>query len=303
MTVALIPYACGLGGPVTGCERGPEVARAGNLRDRLAQDHIPAAWIEGLEPWTNSFIPDLGSAPRLTIIREHLQDVCENVANALNARMLPATIGGDHSLAIGSVSGLAEAEDAHGTIGLLWFDAHLDANTPESSPSQAIYGMPLATLLGHGHPDLLEIGGPQAKLSPEHVCIIGTRSYDDPELELLHKLGVRVIMMAEVRQHGLTRALTEAIEIITKGTTHHYLSFDLDVMDPTVAPAVSVPEENGFLRDDMLKALDYLCQRVDFRGVDFAEYNPKFDKNNMTLDFIGDALSILARRHTGLHIV
>jgi arginase family enzyme len=157
--------------------------------------------------------------------------------------------------------------------------------------------------LGYGDADIVSITGGKPAISPEHLCMVGVRSYEPEEMAFLTKLGVRIILMEEIRQLGLTRALNEAIEIATKGTDYHYLTFDLDVMDAADAPAISIPEPNGLTRDETLKALEYLASRVEFHGIDIAEFNPKFDKDGQTFTLIADALAVLAKRHVGLHVV
>jgi arginase len=180
------------------------------------------------------------------------------------------------------VGGFAEAFDAHGRIGLLWMDAHLDSNTPSTSPSQAVHGMGLAALLGHGAPVLTAIGGEAPTVKPEHVCVVGMRDADDPELALLHELGVAIFTTDDIRQMGVERVMDRAVDIVARGTDYHYLSFCVDVFDPELAPGVSAPAPNGLNRDEVQAMLRQLFDTLHVHGMDIAEFNPARDQNHRT---------------------
>ncbi|MGH8507495.1 MAG: arginase, partial [Gammaproteobacteria bacterium] len=198
-----------------------------------------------------------------------------------------AVIGGDHSCAIASWSAAASA--LRGPLGLVWIDAHMDSHTPATSPSGALHGMPLAILLGFGPPELTDLLYPGAKLRPENVCLVGVRSYEPEEAELLHCLGVRVITMDEVRARGLMRSLGEAFAIVSCGTAVVGLSIDLDAIDPEDAPGVGTPARNGLRGLALVEGLRRLAPQPVL--VEIAEFNPLHDRKNKTARLVIDLLA------------
>lgn len=288
--VALIPYACSLGATVGGCEKAPEILRAGNLIQQLSQVRVDASWWPALEAWENQYSPPLGSHTRNYLVKEYLEDLCANVRDAVLCDQVPVTIGGDHSLVIGSLGGFVEATGAYGKTGLIWIDAHLDANTPSTSPSQAVFGMGLATVLGHGDVQFTAIGGPRAKVNPEHCCVIGMRNYDDGEMALLEELGVAVFTSDDVIRMGPDAVMQRAMSIVSDGTLYHYLSLDIDVLDPAFAPGVNVSEPGGISRTELEEMLAILFDTLVVHAMDIAEFNPTRDKNQQTERLVHDVL-------------
>jgi arginase len=154
----------------------------------------------------------------------------------------PLVLGGDHSIAVGTLSAIAAVARPEGKkVGLLWVDAHGDINTPDTSPSGNIHGMPVAALLGFGPPELTGIGGRARKVEPRNVALIGIRSLDEGEKRRLKETGVQVHTMSDIDRHGIHRAMKKALARITDGTDYVHVSFDLDAVDPTVAPGVGTP--------------------------------------------------------------
>jgi arginase len=287
---SLIPYHCGAGARVLGCELAPASLQAQGLHLSLNNIGVDAAWREGQTVPHGLDVPVLGSSARQVLVMEHLQSLRQEVFHACRRGEFPLSVGGDHSMAIGSIAGFAQAHRAVGKTGLLWVDAHLDANTPETTPSQALHGMPLAVLLGYGNSALLEITGGQPIIKPEHLCLIGPRSMEAGEEELLRRLGVRVFMAQEVAERGLAVVMEEALERLSRGTERRYLSFDIDAIDPQDAPAVGTPEAQGLRWAELQSCLPLLA-RAGFDGMDLTEYNPHFDADGTTYQLVEELLN------------
>ncbi len=214
-------------------------------------------------------------------------DVCTRLrdatARALARGSLPLVLGGDHSIAMGSVAAVARHHRARGRpIGLLWVDAHADMNTPETSPSGNIHGMPLAHLLGRGAPALKRLAGPRPAVDPAHVAILGLRSVDRHERVLVRESGVRAYTMAEIDERGFAPCLREAIERVTRGTAGVHLSFDLDAVDPRYAPGVGTPVDGGLTYREAHLACEAVARSGRLLGLDMVELNPTVDERNQT---------------------
>lgn len=209
------------------------------------------------------------------------------VEAVLRAGNFPLVVGGDHSCAIGTWSGVHRALQRKGSLGLIWIDAHMDSHTFATTPSGQIHGMPLACLLGHGTAILTAIGGMEAKLHPTHVCLIGVRSYEAGEAALLHRLGVRVFDMDEIRQRGLAAVFKVALTIVRNGTAGFGVSVDLDALDPEEEPGVGTPVPGGLRRAELAAALSLLRGDPAFVAMEIVEYNPRRDRGHVTADAAG----------------
>jgi arginase len=165
-------------------------------------------------------------------------DLAERVSNIIQKGCFPLIFGGDHSISIGTIAGISQH---YKQLGVIWYDAHGDLNTEQTSPSGNIHGMPLAVGLGVGHPDLTRIGGFAPKIKPENVVIVGARELDDGEKEYIREAGLKVFTMHEIDRLGMTRVMEEAIAHVRKNTDGVHLSLDVDGMDPYEAPGVGTP--------------------------------------------------------------
>ncbi len=202
---------------------------------------------------------------------------------ALSRGRLPLVLGGDHSIAIGSVAGTACHLAAEGrALGLIWFDAHGDANTPETTPSGNIHGMSLAVSLGHGDRDLVALGDRVPKVQPRHTVLIGVRDVDPGERETLKRLGVTVYTMRDIDERGMRDVVDQAIRVASDGTAGIHLSFDLDVVDPEDAPGTGTPVWGGVTYREAHLAMEMLSDRAQILAVDLVEVNPVLDTQNMT---------------------
>ena len=216
------------------------------------------------------------------------------VEAVLSAGNFPLVVGGDHSCAIGTWSGVHRALADRGPIGLIWVDAHMDSHTFATTPSGQIHGMPLAALLGHGEAALTAIDGPGAKLHPDQVCLIGVRSYEAGEAALLHQLGVRVFEMDEVRRRGLADVFDEVLAIVRHGTAGFGVSVDLDALDPGEEPGVGTPVPGGLRRAELAAALSRLRGDPSFVAMEIVEYNPRRDRGHATADAAGALIRAIA---------
>jgi arginase len=205
------------------------------------------------------------------------------VESALEDGSTPVILGGDHSIAIGSVAGLASFyRNRDKKVGIVWLDAHTDINTPETSPSGNIHGMPLAALLGYGAKELTGVAGFSPKLLPEHTVVIGARSVDPGEREIIKSLGVRVFTMKDVDERGMSTVVDEAIEIASRNTAGFHVTMDMDFLDPSYAPGVGTPERGGATYRESHLAMEKLSDSGRVLSVEVSEVNPLFDTANKT---------------------
>ena len=213
----------------------------------------------------------------MSVIAQYCQELADGVYSAVIANEQFAVIGGDHSCAIGTWSGAANAFAGQGAVGLIWVDAHMDSHTPFTSGSGAVHGMPLAALLGKGDPLLTQIGGKQTKLLPGDVCLVGVRSYEQEEQRLLNQLGVHVYTQQDVNRRGLDDVMREARAIVRQNTVAYGISIDLDAVDPRDAPGVGSPEPDGLSGPALVAELS--CYRHDegLLGIEIVELNPVRD--------------------------
>lgn len=191
-------------------------------------------------------------------------------------------IGGDHSSAIGTWSGIVHAYREQGDIGLIWIDAHMDSHTPQTTETQNLHGMPLSHLLGTGFDSLLTLLDTAPKLKPENVCLIGIRSYQAAEYQFLEKLGVKIIFMEEVLQQGLQTVFATALAHVSRNTIGVGISIDLDALDPHDAPGVGYREANGIAASELLTTLGNIPIATPFLGLEITEYNPLHDEKQKT---------------------
>ena len=211
------------------------------------------------------------------------QELCREVERSLGEGHLPLVLGGDHSLAIGSIAGSTGHFAKQGeSLGVIWFDAHGDANTPDTTPSGNIHGMALAVSLGLGDPDLVGIGGRSPKVQARNVVLIGIRDLDSGERDTLKKSGVTVYTMRDIDERGMRDVCDEAIRLASDGTAGVHLSFDLDVVDPEDAPGTGTPVWGGITYREAHLAMEMLNDRAEVVAIDLVEVNPVLDTQNVT---------------------
>ena len=233
-------------------------------------------------------IASVGSDPRVRFL-DAVASVCGRLADTveltLRSGRFPLIIGGDHSQSIGSIGGLVRHFRRAGKeLGVLWVDAHADMNTPETTPSGNVHGMPLAVLLGHGRDEFIRIGGCAPALDVRHVVLFGVRDMDPGEEELVKTSGVRVFTMSEIRARGVDICLAEALDLLDRASAGVHLSFDIDVLDPCLAPGVTTPVPHGLGRDEAFAICKVLAQTGRLTSVELTELNPERDASNRTIE-------------------
>ena len=282
--VHIIGVSLDLGGNRRGVDMGPSAFRIAGLGERLAALGVPVVDAGDLV----APIPEVKSFgdPRKKYIRE-IARVCERTYRtslaALEKGGFPLVLGGDHSLATGSVAATAEfVRRDQKPLGLIWVDAHGDMNTPSISGSGNVHGMPLAALLGPEPAELSRIGGFTPKVLPEHTVLIGIRNLDEREKEIVRASGVRVFTMKDIDRSGIASVVEQALAIAGKDTGGVHVSFDLDVCDPTIAPGVGTPVKGGLDYREAHMVMEIVADSGLLRALDLVEVNPILDDRNMT---------------------
>lgn len=287
-SIAFIGAACGWGAQVRETEKGPNALYTSGVLSSLP---LPWDWKETIFPSKNSKDIDL---PPGILTLPYIEDVCRRLAlsvqDTLQSNQFPVVIGGDHVIAAGTWAGVTQAFHTQEKFGLIWIDAHMDAHTMETSPSHAYHGMPLAALLGYGDPLLVNILHKGPVLNPQHICLIGVRSYEEGECLLLQRLGVRIYYIDEVQKRGFETVLKEALQHVKKGTQGFGLTFDLDAFDPQDAPGVGTPATQGLRAQEVLSALSLFQRDPHFKALEIVEYNPDLDQSGKTLQLLKELL-------------
>jgi len=286
--IRIIGAASGLGAQDRACADGPVAFHHSQAWHELAK-HPQLDWGRTLYA-----PPPAGGQAPVQRIAALCRQLADEVALTLKAGHFPLVIGGDHSVAIGTWSGVAAALGA--PLGLLWIDAHLDSHTPESTYSGAIHGMPLACLLGQGDKRLLGLGLKGAQLSPAHTVVLGARSYEPEEFDFLARAGVRVIMAEEIESRGFAACLDEAVALVRGAPAGFGVTLDLDAIDPRLAPGVGSPEPDGLMASDVQTALHWIATQPGLRAMEIVEYNPDRDRHGSTARLISNLIGALLGR-------
>lgn len=198
----------------------------------------------------------------------------------------PLVLGGDHSIAVGTISGIAAfCRRKRKKLGLLWIDAHGDINTPSTSPTGNIHGMPLAAVLGLGPKELAHVAGSYKKIDPANVALVGIRSLDDGEKKHLKQTGVHVFTMPDIDRQGIHRVMKKALARVSDGTDYVHVSFDLDAVDPTVAPGVGTPVKGGFDYREAHLIMEFIYDSKVMTSLEIVEVNPILDEHNSSAEF------------------
>jgi arginase len=263
--IELIGAAWGLGGADPGCAQAPE-ALIPLLAEPLARCGATVVLGPTLHPPSNERRKEVA-------VSKLCGALASAVAEAMRQARLPCVIGGDHSCAGGTWTGVARM--LQGELGLIWIDAHMDSHTPSTSHSGRLHGMPLAWLLGQADDALYGLS--TGVVDPEHVALIGVRSYEPEEKQRLDRLGVRVFHIEEVRRRGLDTVAAEALAIATRGTSGFGVSIDLDAVTPEEAPGVGTPVPDGIAAAELARVLQTIGARPELVGIELVEYLPRLD--------------------------
>jgi arginase len=297
--IEVIGVPVDLGAGRRGVDMGPSAIRTADLELRLEQLGHQVEDFGDLDVMIPETQPVGANKLRY---KDAILAACDQlrveVEKALEAGRMPLVLGGDHSIAIGSIAGSSNVFARRGeSLGLIWFDAHGDANTPETTPSGNIHGMSLAVSLGLGDPELVNLGGRSPKIQARNTVLIGIRDVDLGERETLKKIGVTVYTMRDVDERGMRDVVDEAIRLAGDGTAGVHLSFDLDVVDPEDAPGTGTPVWGGITYREAHLAMEMLHDRAEIVAIDLVEVNPVLDTQNMTGILAAElAQSVLGKR-------
>jgi arginase len=284
--VSIIGVLMDLGADRRGVDMGPSAVRDADLIERLVKlgyDVTDEGNIAVRNPeMTQSTDRKLKYLPEIAMACQKLADHVEAV---LEAGSIPIILGGDHSIAIGSVSGVASFHRKRGNgVGVIWFDAHGDMNTPETSPSGNIHGMPFAAILGHGAKELTQISGFSPKVYPEDCVLIGARSIDPEEAVTLRNSGIRVVTMRELDDRGMSAVMDEAMWWASRRTVGFHVTMDMDFVDPDCAPGVGTPVHGGPTHRESHLAMEKIADSGKMLSFELTEVNPVLDIANRTAE-------------------
>jgi len=286
-TIHVLGAPMDLGSGRRGVDMGPSAIRIAGLSDRLRElgnrviddGDIDIKNVEELREGDVK-------ARYLREITRASKIICQKVDKIMTHGHFPLVLGGDHSIAVGTISGIAAyCKRKHKKLGVLWIDAHGDINTPATSPSGNIHGMPLAAVLGLGPRELAYVGGVSRKVDHENVALVGIRRLDDGEKDHLKKTGAHVFTMPDIDRQGIHRIMKKALANVTDRTDYVHVSFDLDAVDPTVAPGVGTPVKGGLDYREAHLIMELIADADVMTSLEMVEVNPILDEHNTSAEF------------------
>jgi arginase len=284
--IAIIGAPLDLGQGRRGVDMGPSAMRVANLNARVASlgytvEDLGNVPVEQAEASPEGH-PRAKYLPQIAATCQRLAVLVEQT---LERGAVPLVLGGDHSVAIGTVSGVADLlRRDNRRAGLIWLDAHADMNTPESSPSGNIHGMPLACIVGQGPAELTDLFGFRPKVAPANAVIVGLRDVDQTEKPHVRDFGVHVFTMREIDERGMRSVMEEALRLASEGTAGFHLSLDMDFVDPKDAPGVGTPVRGGATYREAHLAMEMICDSRRMLSMEVVEVNPVIDEVNRTAD-------------------
>lgn len=277
--INIIGVPMDLGQTRRGVDMGPSAIRYAGIVERLEQIDLEIEDLGDIEIGSRERTSSESNLKNLKAVAEASEMLASRVDEVVKQGKFPLVLGGDHSIAIGTIAGLAKN---YSNMGVIWYDAHGDLNTGETSPSGNIHGMPLAVSLGLGDPALTSIGGTGTKLKPENIVIIGARSLDEGEKVLIKEKGIKVFTMHEIDRMGMTAVMEETVAYLKDRTDGVHLSLDLDGLDPHDAPGVGTPVMGGISYRESHLAMEMLEEADILTSAEFVEVNPILDERNKT---------------------
>jgi len=275
--VRIIGVPMDLGQARRGVDMGPSALRYAGLNKRLSRLEYKVEDQGNIETKERDTLPPEGGLAYIPAIVEVCQTIYRRGKIAIAEDSLPIFIGGDHSIAVGTIGGVTHNEP----VGVLWIDAHGDFNTPETSPSGNLHGMPLAVLMGLGSPELVNLGHPGPKLEASQVILIGLRNVDSQEREAIKKSGIGVYTMREIDERGIAAVAHEALERLSQVSRIH-VSLDMDSLDPSEAPGVGTPVPGGLTYREAHLLMEIIADCACVGSLDVVEINPILDHRNHT---------------------
>jgi len=297
--VGILGVPLDLGGNRRGVDMGPSALRVAGVREAIERLGFD------VRDYGDVDVPlpeecDIGDSKKKYAedIEDVCQDLCERTHGVMKEGRIPVVLGGDHSLAMGSIAGVSKFfREQDRKIGLIWFDAHGDMNTPESTNSGNVHGMPLSHVIGMGDPLLAGVGGFSPKVHHGNTVLVGIRDLDEREKKLIADSGVRVFTMKDIDRHGGSRVMEQAIEIASRGTGGIHVSFDMDAVDPSVARGVGTPKKGGLTYRESHLCLEIVADAQLITSMDVVEVNPILDNRNSTAELgVELILSALGKR-------
>jgi arginase len=298
MAVALIGAPTDVGAGARGASMGPEALRVAQIQAVLEGQGLAVFDRGNLSGPPNPWQPPVNGYRHLPEVVEWNRLVHEAVHAELRARRLPILLGGDHSLAIGSISAVAKhCRDTGRKLRVLWFDAHADFNTHVLTPSGNVHGMPVACLCGHGPEELVSMGGHVPAMEPSQLRQIGIRSVDAGEKRLVHEVGIDVFDMRYIDEMGIRHTLDQAL-LGVDDDTHLHVSLDVDFLDPVIAPGVGTTVSGGPTYREAQLCMEMIADTGRLASLDIVELNPAFDIRNRTAEVAVDLIGSLFGKST-----
>jgi arginase len=282
--IRIIGVPMDLGASRRGVDMGPSALRVAGLQARLKQlgrqvediGNIPVR-----QPEEQHY--GVKNAKYLDEIAETCKGLAETVRKTLEGELLPLVLGGDHSIAVGTMAGVASYyHKLSKRVGMIWLDAHGDMNTPESSPSGNVHGMPLASIMGYGPPELTELAGVKPMVEPRNVVLVGVRDLDSKERRLMKESGVHVFTMRDIDERGMREVMAEALRFAGDDTAGVAVSLDMDFVDPSDAPGVGTPVRGGVTYREAHLAMEMIADSRSMVSFELVEINPVIDLHNTT---------------------
>ena len=297
--VTFIGVPLDLGAGRRGVDMGPSAFRLADIHQRVRElgYDVDDAGDIGVPIQETRHAGD----PRLKYLAE-IRETCESlrdkVVQVLGQRSLPVVMGGDHSIAMGTIAGLSRFHRERGQkIGLIWFDAHADMNTADTSPTGNIHGMPLAAVMGFGEQTLVDLAGARPMVDPANAAVVGLRDVDVPERAIIRQSGIGAFTMRDIDERGMRTVMEQAIARASAGTAGIHVSFDLDGMDPDYAPGVGTPSPGGFSYREAHLAMEMLADTGKVISAELVEANPILDQRNGTAVLgVGLLASLLGKK-------
>jgi arginase len=297
-SVSLIGAPTDIGAGTRGASMGPEALRVAGIAQAIAQFGIDVKDCGNLQGPANPWLPAVDGFRHLAEVVAWNQLAHNAVFAELQAQRLPIMLGGDHCLAIGSISAVARHCRAQGKkLRVLWFDAHADFNTATLTPSGNIHGMPVACLCGQGPQALVEIGGHTPALNPKELRQIGIRSVDAGEKKLVREMGIEVFDMRYIDEMGMRHAMELALALVDKNT-HLHVSLDVDFLDPDIAPGVGTTVRGGPTYREAQLCMEMIADTARMASLDIVELNPALDIRNRTAELAVDLVESLFGKST-----
>lgn len=283
-TIAIIGAPLDLGAGRRGVDMGPSAMRVANLNAKLSSLDYKVEDLGNIAVEQQESSP---AGPRRARYLPQITEVCTRLAavveRAADAGRFPLVLGGDHSVAVGTISGMGRHyHKRRKSLGLIWIDAHADMNTPATSPTGNVHGMPLACAIGRGPKSLTHLYGYAPKVDPKNVALVGLRNVDLSERSNVRRSGVRALTMRDIDERGFRSVMEEAVQVAAAGTGGIHLSLDMDAVDPALAPGVGTPVRGGITYREAHLAMEIICDSGRLASMEVVEVNPVIDEGNRT---------------------